>query len=449
MWMKENMKEFDIVESPCKRVSVALLGLISDEPGMFRSGQFKKVPIENMMQTFDAIHREVVPSVADMVIPMTHASMARDQQLAAHMVAPANKHCGDGLIIGGHEHEPLDETVENDDNGNSVRILKGGTDAQTTSLIDLYFDASSKPAQLKSIEYALVDLLKYKDSCVVKKIVDSHSKVVEEMENEIIADCSSMLNPGESLSSERSRFQQTTVGGFFCQAIKEELEVDVAIINGASIKGGTVYMSNKMSYAELRKELPFPAKIVVIQMTRAELESSIHYSRTYTEDGRHVNEHDNMPRRGYMQVDWDYEKSISYGGMQDDVLLVALPRNLLGGFCQIHPLMEVEERLKEQNMFPGDDDFVPAADLVVRYCSKHRWSDILRDAPTFGDLDLNHDGVLDRHEVQVMMKNLLGKAPPDFVVDDMIASIDDDENGVIDVGEFSYLLATAERDQRW
>jgi Ca2+-binding EF-hand superfamily protein len=62
---------------------------------------------------------------------------------------------------------------------------------------------------------------------------------------------------------------------------------------------------------------------------------------------------------------------------------------------------------------------------------------------------LNHDGVLDRHEIKTMMKDLLGRAPPDFVVDDMIASIDDDENGVIDIGEFSYLLATAERDQRW
>lgn len=450
-WMKDCMKEFDIIQSPCKKVSVALMGLIGDEPGMFRNGTFKKVPISNMMDTYDSIHEHLVPSIADMVIPMTHASMARDHKLAEHMLATTgtSEYHREGIIIGGHEHEPMDETVQSEDGTSSVRILKGGTDAITTSLIDLYFDTSTKPAQFTSMEYTLVDLLEYKDSNVVKQIADSHSKVVAEMENEIIADCTSLLPPGEVLSSERTRFQQTTVGSFFCQAIKEELEVDVALINGASIKGGSIYDRSKMSYAELRKELPFPTKMVVIQMTRAELESSIHYSRTYTEDGTHVNENDEIPRRGYIQVDWDYDLSINYGGTQQDVLQVALPRNLLGGFCKIHPLMAVEERLKEQNLFPEIDDFVPAVDLVVRYCSKHRWSDILRDAPHFGDLDLNHDGVLDRHEIKVMMKNLLGRAPPDFVVDDMIASIDDDENGVIDIGEFSYLLATAEREQKW
>jgi 2',3'-cyclic-nucleotide 2'-phosphodiesterase (5'-nucleotidase family) len=447
-WMKDSMKAFDLIQSPCQQVSVALLGLISDEPGMFRNGTFKKVPIDSMVETYDAIHDEVVPSVADMVISMTHASMSRDRELAAHIVAAPTNH-GDGIIIGGHEHEPMDETVTNDENGNSVRILKGGTDARTTSLIDLYFDASSEPAKLTSIEYTLVNLLEYDDSFVVKNIVDSHNKVVEEMENEIIADCSSLLPPGEMLSSERTRFQQTTVGAFFCQAIKEELEVDVALVNGASIKGGSVYGNNKMSYAELRKELPFPTKMVVIEMTRAELESSIHYSRTYTEDGRHVDEEDDFPRRGFIQTDWDHAMSISYGGTQNDILQVALPRNLLGGFCKIRPLMKVEERLNEQNLFPAADDFIPAVDLVVRYCSKHRWTDILRGAPNFGDLDLNHDGVLDRHEIKAMMKDLLGRVPPDFVVDDMIASIDDDENGVIDIGEFSYLLAKAERDQRW
>ena len=83
-------------------------------------------------------------------------------------------------------------------------------------------------------------------------------------------------------------------------------------------------------------------------------------------------------------------------------------------------------------------DFVPAVDLVVRYCSKHRWSDILLFAPKFDDVDLNHDGVLDRHEVKMMMMTkLLGKEPPDFVVADMISSIDEDENGVIDTYENS------------
>ena len=444
-WMGSSQtKPYDVIRSPCQKVRVALIGLFSDEPGMTRDGTFKGVPIDKMDQLYDDTYRHLVPSLADFVIPITHASIGRDQQFASYMAA----NTGDGLIIGGHEHEPIDEIVEH--NGACVRILKGGTDARSASLIDLEFDTSSTPAQLTSIDYTLVDLLQYDDSIVVKSIADSHMRVVAEMENVMIADCNSMLPPGKALSSERTRYQQTTMGAFLCQAIKEELEADVALINGATIKGGSTYPTNTVSYAELRKELPFPTKTVVVQMTRAELENAVHYSRTHSDDGENIELGDtSIPRRGYLQVDWDYDLSLPFTGSQGDVLQVALPRNLLVGFCNILPLMSVGDRLKEEKRFPGDDDFVPAFDLVVRYCSKHRWSDILRNAPKFDDLDLNHDGVLDRHEVKMMMTKLLGKEPPDFVVDDMISSIDEDENGVIDVGEFSYLLATAERNQRW
>lgn len=441
-WLKESTSAYDIVKSQCGKVNVVLAGIISDEKTMFRDGTFKGVSIDNMTQTFDNIHRELIPSSADFLIPVTHASFKRDLDVALHMTRN-----GSGVLVGGHDHEPVDETVEQ--NGASVRILKAGTDARTASLIDLHFDTSNRPAKLVEVEYSLVNLLQYDDSLVVKKIVDSKMQVLREIENETIVDCNKMLPPGQMLSSERSRYNQTTLGAFVCQAIKEELETNVAVVNGAAIKGGTVYENNKVSYAELRKELPFPTKMVVVKMTRSELEDAIHYSRSYTEEGDPVREGEDVPRRGYLQVDWDYDSSIPYNGNQNDELEVALPRNLLAGFCQIKPLVRVGDRLKKDNLYPTGDDFVPAMDLVVRHCSKHRWSDILQGAPRFEELDLNHDGVLDRHEIKLMMKDLVGKEPPDFVIDDMINSIDADENGVIDAGEFSYLVATAERDQRW
>jgi 2',3'-cyclic-nucleotide 2'-phosphodiesterase (5'-nucleotidase family) len=437
-------KPFDIIQSPCQNVRVALLGLLSEEPGMTRDGTFKGVPIDKMTQVYMDYCRKLVPSVANMVIPVTHASLNRDLNLASFMAL----NTGNGLIIGGHEHEPIDRFVR--DETSCVRILKAGTDAQSASLIDLNFEISESSVDLASIDYTLVNLTQYEDSPVVKNIVNSHMNVITEMENEIVADCTSMLPPGNALSSERTRYQQTTIGAFFCQAVKEELETDVAIINGATIKGGATYLNNKVSYAELRKELPFPTKMVVVEMTRAELESAIQYSRTHTDDGVKLTDQDaDVPRRGYLQVDWDYNLNPSFEKDQSDILQVALPRNLMAGFCNIVPLVQVGERLKRNNVFPGADDFVPALDLVVRHCSKHRWSDFLKNSPKFNDLDLNHDGVLDRHEIKMMMKKWLHKEPPDFVVDDMISSIDADENGVIDVGEFSYLLATAERKQRW
>ena len=142
------------------------------------------------------------------------------------------------------------------------------------------FDTSSTPPILTSMESTMVDLSEYSDSIVVQRIADAHLSLLETMKHEVAVRGDDMLPPETTLSSQRSRYQQTTVGSLFCQAIKEELETDVALLNGGSIKGNTIYEDNCMSYAQLKKELPFPTKMIKIEMTRSEVQDAIFYSRT-------------------------------------------------------------------------------------------------------------------------------------------------------------------------
>lgn len=238
--------------------------------------------------------------------------------------------------------------------------------------------------------------------------------------------------------------------------IKEELEVDAAVINGATLKGDKTYGTGKMTYAELKAELPFPTKMVVVPMKRYELQEAIHYSRTAYEDGTDLDAQE-IPRRGYLQVDDDYDRHERLGDSSstsstaaNSVIKVALPRNLLGGFCKIKPLMEVGKRLKEETSW--DDDYMPAIDLIVRHACKNQWGRFVTEAGArdfFRRWDLNGDGVLEFDEVRAMLTEVLGHEPADFMVTDMIASIDKDENGVIDEGEISLLLAQIEREMFW
>ena len=157
-------------------------------------------------------------------------------------------HGGKSLIIGGHEHEPFDEIVKEDDADDQsyVRILKTGMDANAASLIDLSFEVDNEREPiLAEIEADLVEMSSFEPSVVVQKIVDKHMSVIEALELEHVIDVDSMglLPPGVLLSSERPRYQQTTVGGVFCQMIKAALECDVCIINGATIKGGKSYFN--------------------------------------------------------------------------------------------------------------------------------------------------------------------------------------------------------------
>ena len=91
-----------------------------------------------------------------------------------------------------------------------------------------------------------------------------------------------------SLSSELTRFEQTTVGALLCTAIRSELDVDVCVTNGAPIKGSKAYKDGTLSYDELRQELPFPLKMIIVEMTQKQLREAIEYSRTNIEQGKSV-----------------------------------------------------------------------------------------------------------------------------------------------------------------
>ena len=326
----------------------------------------------------------------------------------------------------------------------------------------------SKTPRLVGIETELINLIDYEPSPFAQQLVDKHMSVVQALEDEIIVNEDSIVSlPNDfTFSSKRSRFQQTTVGALFCQMMKEELEdCDVAMVNGATIKGDISYENVQMSYAELKNELPFPTKMCLVEMTRRELYKAIQYSRTAVEDGIDLDAEE-VPRRGYLQVDYDFDQrwmkeslaDVDFGDDDGDetndndndddstILRIALPRNLLSGFCKIKPLVDVGNRLKQEGGFPGEDDFVPAIDLIVRHACKNRWLHLLAGKRNFDQFDLNNDGLLDKDEIKIMMTDALGYEPADFVVDDMIGSIDLDENGVIDHDEFDILLAQMQRD---
>jgi hypothetical protein len=95
----------------------------------------------------------------------------------------------------------------------------------------------------------------------------------------------------------------------------------------------------------------------------------------------------------------DYQKASE--GDPNDVLVVALPRNLLGGFCKIKPLMDLGRELKEMGKMPNKDDYIKAINIIVRFCCRERWAAL--SSMAFRDLDLNNDGVLDRDEIKVRM----------------------------------------------
>ena len=432
---------------------------------------------------------------ADFIVPITHQSMKRNQELALQMLH-TDRYNDQGLIIAGatttqhcdddRQHKDMTQRGNVRDENDLHRIfniITTGNNAQEAASIDLEFDCSDSDGddmeqsqqrpKLVNLTFEHIELeSSYEDSFVVKTIIDNKMKIITDLENEIIVDLSTqddeegggMVLSSETNNSSSSSTKETSVGTFFCDAIQYELhDADVTILNrGVVTRGGTTYPDNKMTYSQLRKELPPAIQIIVLPMTRLQLYQSISYSRMNS----------NIEIDGYLQTNSAYEHHASvYPDNPDEIVQVALPRHLLfedddeehAGYdandvvnlqsCKIQPLLQLGKKLGMTHVIipnSNTDSAISALDLVTRYCCNDRWVNIIKTdngISTFGDIDLNQDGVLDKHEITVLLRKVLGYEPDDTVVDDMITSIDADGNGVIDEDEFGYILAKLEREK--
>ena len=159
------------------------------------------------------------------------------------------------------------------------------------------------------------------------------------------------------------------------------------MINGGTIKGDATYENGTISYLQLKQELPFPTKMIVVSMPGATLRDAICASRSGDP---------NEEKRAYLQLDdgvevvheapsdpggdaeapeHEYRASIRIGGKPLNPLetySVALPRNLVKGAFKIKPLMEFGK--------------IHAADLPTEdKCAEH-----LQTAPKSGQCTRSH-----------------------------------------------------------
>ena len=91
--------------------------------------------------------------------------------------------------------------------------------------------------------------------------------------------------------------------------------------------------------------------------------------------------------------------------------------------------MDLRDELESRGALPGEDSYIKAIDLIVRYCCHDRWSAISK-VMSFNDLDLNKDGSISREEVRVAINRVFGEDPSDALVDSMITAIDVDADGI-------------------
>lgn len=431
VWLNTNMRELDD-KIGCQTVpddvieikhgsymtKVALIGLLTEDPGLYRPGAFAGSEIEPVQKVTEQYLKNAVPEDVNLVIPLTHQRMPDD-------CAFANQFTGDNfpIVLGGHDHEPYDETHS------GSRVIKTGMDAQNTAIVDIKWPIQNeKVADKPCIEVEIIPTKTYPADPKVNACVEAHERILEELEKAKLFQPKDWVGNKEELFSTRdNRIGFSTGSQALVSMLRMGMRSDCGIINAGSIRGGKVH-GNWFTWADLKAEIPFPTEMNAVWLPGKVLEATIAHSREGARNEPPVSS------GGYIQtcnqIKWNYDTWTidSIGGKPfdpDKTYLTTLPIQFFAGIDNHAPLLDWA---KNEPCCQFDDEAGrPAKMVIVDLFSSLIWLEM----GSFDDIDMNGDGELSREEVKVRVSELLGQEVSDLVIDNIMSIGDADNGGTI------------------
>lgn len=408
-----------------RRVRVGLVGVVMTDPTVYRRKPFGGTEI---LPANEAARAEAWRLLRDerciSVIPLTHQPVDEDRELARAQ-NPAFP-----VIIGGHEHEVLLEQVS------GTWIVKAGADAVEAVVIDVTWAAEETATGAPEIPMVTVHLeavAHYPENVELRARVDMHMKRVRDLEAATLL----RLAPGQSLSSVGMRCRQTTMGTLVCSRVRDALDAEVCVFNAGGIRGAREY-KDRVTYGDLKAEVPFDNEVVVATLPGSLLREAIVASRAHApaESG------------GFLQVDdrttvdpTTHVVSVIAGVpfAEDREYRVAIVRNLFDGLDHIEPLI----RFAREN----PDKIPPALSgrevkiLLVDAFSLALWKEL----GGFDVIDANHDGVVTNDEIAVAVSRFAAEPLSPLTADLVIHALDADHDHAISRAEADAVNALKKR----
>lgn len=203
----------------------------------------------------------VIPRIhaagAQVVVALTHLSMAEDKQLA--------RCSGVDVIIGGHEHTLLESMAGH------APIFKMTADARELGRIDLNINRAT--GKLESIDWQVIPVTKdTADDPGFVAINEKYGELLKSLEQSV-----GRTDVTLEMKSEDVRTRETNMADFIADAFREATGADVALVNGGSIRADTEIGPGVLTKRNVLSIVPFNNKIVKVQVTGATLRRALEH----------------------------------------------------------------------------------------------------------------------------------------------------------------------------
>lgn len=216
--------------------------------------------------------REVVPQMradgADVVLVLSHVGSPEIEEVVDEVD-------GVDVVVGDHVAQLYEEPkVIND----TIVSLVGD---EYDHLGELTIDVEE--GDVADFDFTLHDLAAEKpDPAVnVQKVADSYRDRLDEELNVVIGRSTVELN---ALTSD-VRSQETNLGNFIADAIRNNVDADVGLMNGGGIRSDTLYPPGDITKKMVMDILPFPNTVTKLEISGETLLATLEQGATQYQDG--------------------------------------------------------------------------------------------------------------------------------------------------------------------
>ncbi len=242
-------------------VRVGIVGLLTpDTPRLSKPG-----PGFRFADLLAAARREAEDlrlQGADVLVALTHCTLAEDRQLAASGLFD--------LVLGGHDHHLVTEMV------GRTPLFKAGSDARDALHVRLFLEPASaggRPVLVRTAwDIVPVDGRWAEDTRVAALGREYGREVGQRLGETVGATAVPLDARGETL-----RRGEGNVGNFAADAVREAMGTDAALLNAGGFRINRVLEPGPLTRRDLAGLLPFRNALVVLSVRGAELREAIEH----------------------------------------------------------------------------------------------------------------------------------------------------------------------------
>ena len=186
-----------------------------------------------------------------LLVAVTHQPMAQDEALARAVPGLA-------LVIGGHEHDPLERTV-----GEKTLITKAGSDGVSVVRVDLQ---ATREGRVVARQHRFLPVTaELPEEPEMAALVARYAARLAEALTGSVGETEVPLDARSGVL----RTSESNIGSFVAEVMRQRLRADIGLMNGGGIRTDRLVPAGRLSRGDVQALLPFPNVVVKLEVTGA------------------------------------------------------------------------------------------------------------------------------------------------------------------------------------